>query len=79
MVDEKSDDFLDCSGLCCSLPLVEARNKLDQMKIGEILEVVATCPSSKKDIEILTSLDFFKLIRSWKKNDKYYFLIKKIR
>ena len=49
------------------------------MKIGVTLEVVATCPSSKKDIEILTSLDFFKLIRSWEKNDKYFFLIKKIR
>ena len=49
------------------------------MKIGETLKVIATCPSSKKDIEILTSLDFFELIRSWEKNDKYYFLIKKIR
>ena len=79
MVDEKADDFLDCSGLCCSLPLVEARNHLDKMKIGETLEVVVTCLSSKKDIDILTSLDFFELIRSWEKNDKYYFLIKKIR
>lgn len=79
MIDKKADDFLDCSGLCCSLPLIEARNQLDRMKIGEILEVVATCSSSKKDIEILTSLDFFELIRSWEKDDKYYFLIKKIR
>jgi tRNA 2-thiouridine synthesizing protein A len=79
MVDKKVDDFLDCSGLCCSLPLVEARSQLDKMKIGETLEVVATCPSSKKDIAILTSLDFFELINSWENNNKYYFLIKKIR
>ena len=79
MDDKKADDFLDCSGLCCSLPLIEVRIQLDKMKIGETLEVIATCPSSKKDIEILTSLDFFDLIRSWERNDKYYFLIKKIK
>ena len=50
MNDEKPDNFLDCSRLCCSLPLVEARIQLDKMKIGKMLEVIDTYPSSKKDI-----------------------------
>ena len=76
--NDKSKNVLDCSGLCCSLPLVEARMKLDQMKAGETLEVIATCSSAEKDIELLTSLKQFDLIKTWKEDDQFHFLIKKI-
>ena len=76
--NEKSKNVLDCSGLCCSLPLVEARMKLDQMKSGESLELIATCPSAEKDIEILTTLKQFDLVKTWKKDNQFHFLIKKM-
>ena len=80
MVDSTkvADREMDCSGLCCSLPLVEARYKLDKMNVGETLEVIATCPSSQKDMELLTSLKQFDLVKSWKKQNKFHFIIKKI-
>ena len=78
MSDEKSEK-VDCSGLCCSLPLVEARSKLDKMNVGDVLEVVATCPSSEKDMEILTRLEQFELVRKWKENNKFHFEIKKTK
>ena len=79
MVDsnEAVDREIDCSGLCCSLPLVEARYKLDKMNVGETLEVIATSPSSQEDMELLTSLKQFDLVRSWKEQDKFHFIIKK--
>jgi len=76
---EKPENLVDCSGLCCSLPLVEARMQLDKMQVGETLEVIATCPSSEKDMEILTSLKQFELVQSWKENDKFHFKIKKVQ
>jgi TusA-related sulfurtransferase len=80
MADEdKTKNLLDCSGLCCSLPLVEARMQLDKMKVGETLEVIATYSSAEKDIEILTSLKPFDLIRTWKEADLFHFLIKKVQ
>lgn len=75
----KPKDLLDCSGLCCSLQLVEARSKLDKMQIGETLEVVAKCPSTEKDMELLTKLEAYELIEKWKDNDFIHFLIKKIQ
>ena len=75
---EGSSDVVDCSGMCCSLPLVEARMKLDKMKVGETLEVVATCSSSVQDMEILTRLEQFELVKKWKTEEKYHFIIKKI-
>ena len=80
MVDLKeADKEIDCSGLSCSLPLVKARMRLDKMNVGETLEVIATCPSSQKDMEILTSLKQFELVRNWLEEDKLHFIIKKVQ
>jgi TusA-related sulfurtransferase len=72
-------ELLDCSGLCCSLQLVEARSKLDKMQFGQTLEVVAKCQSTEKDIEILTRLKAFTLLKKWKDGEFIHFLIKKVQ
>ena len=76
--DDKSKNVLDCSGLCCSLPLVNARMELDKLEAGETLEVIATCPSAEEDIKILTRLEAYELVRTWKEADQTRFLIKKL-
>ena len=76
--DEKSKKVLDCSGLCCSLPLVEARTELDKMKAGQTLEVVANCPSAEEDMRILTRKEGVELISKWKEDNLFHFLIKKL-
>ena len=75
--EEKPKQVLDCSGLCCSLPLVEARIELDKMKSGQTLEIITTCPSAEKDVNILTRLEAYQLVRTWKKDNQTHFLIKK--
>jgi TusA-related sulfurtransferase len=76
--DEKSKKVLDCSGLCCSLPLVEARTELDKMEAGQTLEVVANCPSAEEDMRILTRKEGFEQISKWKEDNIFHFLIKKL-
>jgi TusA-related sulfurtransferase len=79
MVDnEKATNVVDCSGLCCSLPLVEAKNELDKLKSGQTLEVIATCPSAEGDMKILTRPKAYQLIRTWKEAEQFHFLIKKL-
>ncbi|MEJ2272084.1 MAG: sulfurtransferase TusA family protein, partial [Candidatus Bathyarchaeota archaeon] len=75
LAKSESRALLDCSGLCCSLQLVEARSKLDKMQIGETLEVVAKCPSTEKDMELLTKLKSYELIKKWKEDEFQHFLI----
>jgi TusA-related sulfurtransferase len=74
----EQEKILDCSGLCCSLPLVEAKTELDKMECGQTLEVVATCPSAKKDMKALTRVEGFELVREWKEDDRFHFLIRKV-
>lgn len=75
--DKEQKKVLDCSGLCCSLPLVEARRELDQMESGQTLEVIANCLSAEEDMKILTRIEGYELVRKWKENDKFHFLIKR--
>jgi TusA-related sulfurtransferase len=79
IVKSEHRELLDCSGLCCSLQLVEARSKLDKMQVGETLEVVAKCSSTEKDMEILTRLKAYELIKKWKDGEFIHFLIKKVQ
>ncbi|HEY92701.1 MAG TPA: sulfurtransferase TusA family protein [Dehalococcoidia bacterium] len=41
---------LDCTGETCPVPLVEARKALRKAKEGDVVEVIGTHPSSKKEI-----------------------------
>lgn len=38
----KADQILDCYGLLCPMPIIQTSQKIKQMKIGEVLEVLST-------------------------------------
>ena len=41
---------VDCTGDTCPVPLVETRKALRKAKEGDVVEVIGTHPSSKKEI-----------------------------
>ena len=41
---------VDCTGETCPVPLVETRKALRKAKEGDVVEVIGTHPSSKKEI-----------------------------
>lgn len=41
---------VDCTGETCPIPLVETRKALRKAKEGDVVEVIGTHPSSKKEI-----------------------------
>ena len=49
----KPSKTLDCIGLYCPEPVYKTRMELDNMKIGEVLEVVADDPAAEADIRTL--------------------------
>ncbi len=46
----KADHKLDCVGLYCPMPIYETSKKIEELKKGEILEVVADDVGIKKDM-----------------------------
>jgi len=45
-----ADIMVDCRGETCPVPLVEVRKALRRAKPGDVIEVIGTHPSSKREI-----------------------------
>ena len=46
----KADKTLDAKGLSCPMPLLKARKTIDELEIGQILEIIGTDEGSKVDL-----------------------------
>ena len=75
----RPDRTLDCLGLYCPEPVFKARMELDEMKKGEVLEVLADDPAAEEDIRSLVKHLEQELISVNKEGDKVRILIKKIK
>lgn len=47
---DKINLTLDCRGLLCPMPILKTNTAIKKMKVGEILEMLATDPGAKPDI-----------------------------
>jgi tRNA 2-thiouridine synthesizing protein A len=47
---DHADYCLDATGLICPEPLMLVRNKVREMKAGEVVHVLATDPSTERDL-----------------------------
>ena len=46
----KADQSLDCIGLYCPMPIVKTAEQIKQLKLGEVLEIVADDKGIKLDM-----------------------------
>lgn len=75
----KPDKTLDCLGLYCPEPVFKTRLELDNMKVGEVLEVVADDPAAEEDIKSLAKHLEQEIISVSKDGSTVRILIKKVR
>ena len=78
MVKSKPDRTLDCLGLYCPEPVFKTRLELDEMKVGETLEVLADDPAAESDIRSLVKNLGQELVDVAKKGDTVQILIRKV-
>ena len=50
--DGSVDTLLDTKGLNCPMPLLKAKQALNRMDVGQILEVIATDQGSVRDFQV---------------------------
>jgi TusA-related sulfurtransferase len=75
----KPDRKLDCLGLYCPEPVFKTRMELDEMKKGEILEVLADDPAAEEDIKSLVKNLEQKMVNISKDGSTVRILIKKVK
>lgn len=77
--DVKPDKSLDCTGLYCPEPVFRTRLALDEMEIGEILEVTADDPAAEEDIKRLAGRLGQEVVSLETDGETMRFLIRKVK
>ena len=65
---------LNIKGLICPMPLTWAKSQLDSLKPGEVLEVLATDPSTVSNFEAFTRTTGHELVE-WTEDDGVFRLL----
>lgn len=68
---------LDACGLFCPEPVMLLHNRIRDMASGEVVEVVATDPSTTRDIPKFCLFLGHELLNKQQQGDRYHYLIKK--
>lgn len=71
------DHILDATGLLCPEPVMLLHNRIRDMAVGETLLVVATDPSTTRDIARFCSFLGHELLRQDEQDGSYRYLLKK--
>ncbi len=75
----KPNQKIDCLGLYCPEPVFRVRMALDEIQVGEVLEVLADDPAAEEDIKSLVKRLEHELISISKEDGTFRFLIRKLK
>jgi len=70
---------LDCIGLYCPMPVLNTRQEMDRLAVGEILEVLADDPATEEDLKAWAKRTGQKMLEIGKTDEGWRFLIQKIK
>ncbi len=76
-MDIKADKVLDCKGLSCPMPVLKTKKAIEELKSGQILEMIATDPGSKNDMEAWANRTGNPIVGTKEEGGAYVFFIKK--
>ena len=68
---------VDCVGLYCPVPVMRAKEEIDQLEDGNLMELVADDPASAEDIPRWAKRAGHVLVTMRREGDEYHFLIQK--
>jgi TusA-related sulfurtransferase len=66
-------------GLFCPEPVFRTRQELDNLEVGQVLEVVADDPAAEEDIPRMVKRLGHKLIEMYNQDGEFHFVIKKLK
>ncbi len=72
-----TDHAIDAMGLECPEPLMIVRNRVREMSSGETVSVVATDPSTVRDLANFCRFMGHELVTSDREGERYLFVIRK--
>jgi len=77
-MDLSVNDTLDTSGLLCPEPVMMLHNKIRDIQTGDILKIIATDPSTQRDIPKFCSFLGHQLLQQQTQGSVYLYYIQKV-
>jgi len=74
---KQAHQTLDCIGLYCPMPVLNTRQEMDKLAIGEILEILADDPAAEEDLKAWAKRTGQKILEIEKTDEGMRFLIQK--
>lgn len=75
--EQDIDERLDASGLTCPLPLLKAKQALNRLAGGQVLEVVCTDPGSVRDFVAFAAQSGHALLAQRQAHGRYWHTLRK--
>jgi len=76
---ETPDHILDATGLYCPEPVMLLHNKIRDIAVGEVLQVLATDPSTQRDIPKFCRFLGHELLHEEESEGSYRYLVRKVQ
>lgn len=68
---------LDCRGLLCPLPIIKTSKAIQELKAGQILQMISTDAGSKPDMEAWVKTTRNELLKVEEKGGEFVFYVRK--
>ncbi|UCD83598.1 MAG: sulfurtransferase TusA family protein [Deltaproteobacteria bacterium] len=75
----KADITLDCYGLLCPMPIIKITQKIKEVPVGQVLEVISTDEGIKSDLPAWCSSNGQEFLGIEQEDDTYKGYVKKIK
>ncbi len=72
---EKIDHIMDVTGLFCPEPVMLLHSKVNEVESGDVIKVIATDPSTQRDIPKFCSFLGHTLLKNEEVDNQFVFLI----
>jgi tRNA 2-thiouridine synthesizing protein A len=73
----KADSVLDAIGKKCPMPILDARDRIDELKVGQTVELIADDIGAKTDVPAFCRRGGHELVKTWEEKGALHFLIRK--
>ncbi len=77
MSELKADHLLDTTGLLCPEPVMLLHNSIRDAQDGELIKIIATDPSTQRDIPKFCEFLGHELVSDTQQNEIYFYWIRK--
>jgi tRNA 2-thiouridine synthesizing protein A len=71
------DREVDARGLNCPLPILRTKKMLNDMKSGELVQILATDPASVRDFQAFSRQTGNELVEHGERDGAFYFLLRR--